>query len=722
VTWPAVHPDQLAYVIYTSGSTGTPKGVAITHRAITRLVLNTDYVQIQPHDVIGQLANTSFDAATFEIWGALLTGAQCVILDPDRALSIAGLRAEIVRTGVTTMFLTAALFNQFVSEDPASLASLRHLLVGGEVVDPGPVARVLAAAPPERLLNGYGPTETTTFATWMEVTRCDARDATVPIGRPLANSEAHVLDRGMRAAPPHVIGELYIGGSGLARGYWARPSLTAERFVPHPYAIEPGARLYRTGDLVTRRADGMLDFVRRVDDQVKIRGFRVELGEVEHALTQHPKVRAAVALAAPARDGARRLVAYVVADADGPSDVALGDFLRASVPEYLVPTLIMRLDAFPLTPNGKIDRDALLAMQEKAAMEPPAGEQSVAPRDRLELALLCIWEDLLGTRAFDVRSDFFTVGGTSLLSLALVSRITTDLGTALPAALVFQNRTIESQAAVIRARARWTPVLSGDIVLPLTREWGGKPLALVHTGSGTAFCYYNLAQALAGAAQVYGIQSPGLLEETPVYRTVEQCAALYLEQLLQVLPQGPYRLGGVSAGGPIAFAMARELRARGADVELVILFDASAPPGDRLVTLPSEEDLLWDVLLQIGTSDHDEGTFRALPYEERLRYVTACAKDARRAPPDLEPAQIERLVTLLSHAGQAKAAYRAGPYDGRVVLFRAEDQLHEAGSSPTLGWERFCPNVEVVTVGGTHPTMLNPPFIPRLAAELRRYL
>ena len=308
----ALTASDLAYVMYTSGSTGTPKGVCIPHRAINRLVLNTDYVRLEPSDCLGHISSPSFDAATFEVWGALLLGGRIAVIPKNVALSPIEFGEEISRQGVTAMFLTSALFNHLASENPRMFQTMRHLLVGGSAVDPKWVREVLHNGPPRRLLNGYGPTESTTFAACCHIQDVPEGAATIPIGRPIANTQLYVLDRYLEPVPVGVPGELYIGGDGLANGYLKRAALTAEKFVPHPFNADPEARLYKTGDLVRWRTTGDLEFLGRMDEQVKVRGFRVELGEIEADLNQHPAVQEAVVVARADAHGDKRLVAYVV--------------------------------------------------------------------------------------------------------------------------------------------------------------------------------------------------------------------------------------------------------------------------------------------------------------------------------------------------------------------------------------------------------------------------
>ncbi|HEV2727514.1 MAG TPA: amino acid adenylation domain-containing protein, partial [Solirubrobacterales bacterium] len=357
---PGVGPDSLAYVIYTSGSTGTPKGVAVTHRGVARLVLSPSYVTLGPAEVLLQLAPLAFDASTFEIWGALLNGARLALMPPGRH-SLAELGAELRRRGVTTLWLTAGLFHLMAAERMGDLRGVRQLLAGGDVLSPQRVRGWLEGAPEgAALINGYGPTENTTF------TCCHRMEAgggagwawgSVPVGRPIGGTRVYVLDAGGRPAAAGVAGELYAGGEGVARGYLSRPALTAERFVPDPFSGEAGARLYRTGDVVRWRGGGLMEFVGRLDGQVKVRGFRIELGEIEAALSECAGVRECVVVARAGDDagggeaegGGKRLVAYVVADdaALPPTAARLRERLRERVPEYMVPSAFVLLDSLP---------------------------------------------------------------------------------------------------------------------------------------------------------------------------------------------------------------------------------------------------------------------------------------------------------------------------------------------------------------------------------------
>ncbi|MGZ8498342.1 MAG: amino acid adenylation domain-containing protein [Candidatus Binatia bacterium] len=446
---PKTSSNSLAYVVYTSGSTGRPKGVAVSHQAVNRLVINTDYVQVTPSEAIAQASNVSFDAATFEIWGALLNGARLVLIAKDTLLSPQSLSKAIERHGISTLFLTTALFNQMVEQIPAALGKLRSLLFGGEAVDPERVKELLRNSPPSRLLHVYGPTETTTFATWYWVKSITANAATVPIGRPIANTETYILDNHLTPVPIGVCGELYIGGPGLARRYLNHPELTTEKFIEHPFSNDLQARLYKTGDRARYLADGNIEFFGRIDDQVKIRGYRIELGEIEAVLAQHPAIQQAVVLAREDNPGDRRLVAYTVAVAgSAPSAHDLRSFLQLKLPDNMVPSAYIFLDSLPLTPNGKLDRKVLPAPDHSRA---DLDDAFAVPTTPVEEILATIWAEILKLDKVGIHDNFFHLGGHSLIATQVVSRINKAFQIDFPLRRLFESPTIASLADSVQA-------------------------------------------------------------------------------------------------------------------------------------------------------------------------------------------------------------------------------------------------------------------------------
>jgi natural product biosynthesis luciferase-like monooxygenase protein/amino acid adenylation domain-containing protein len=478
-------PQHLAYVIYTSGSTGRPKGVAVPHRGVVRLCVNTDYARLGPHDRVAHVSNTAFDAATFEVWGALLNGALLVVIPREVSVIPERLAAAVRERGISAMFLTATLFSEVAREMPDALAGVRWMMYGGEAAAPERVREVRAAmdaggaGADRHVVNGYGPTESTTFALTHAVEAGDpVAGRSVPIGRPIANTRAWVVDRLLRPVAPGTPGELILGGDGLARGYLGRPELTAERFAPNPF--EEGERVYRTGDLVRARPDGVIEFLGRTDDQVKIRGFRVELGEIETAFGLHPAVREVVVLA-PQGPAGRRLVAFAALEpgTESTADLAtdLRAFVRSRLPAWMVPSAVAILDALPRTPSGKLDRRALApraASLETTADEAPTPFE--APRNPAEEMVAAAWAEVLQRDRVGIHDDFFALGGHSLLAGRILSRLGRSLGTELSLGDFFQEPTVAGLARTAM-EARWTN--TGSMAPPLvpTRSAPGLPLS-----------------------------------------------------------------------------------------------------------------------------------------------------------------------------------------------------------------------------------------------------
>lgn len=456
--------DSPACVMYTSGSTGIPKGVIVPHRGIRRLVIDNGYIEIEETERIAHCSNPSFDAATFEIWGALLNGAAIVIV-PQSVLLSMGRFSELLRARVTTLFLTTALFNQYALIAPETFSHLRHLLFGGEPPDPRCVARVLDHDPPKHLLNMYGPTEATTFATFYAIHSVPDGATTIPAGNPIAATQIYVLDDHYQPVPPATFGEVYIGGAGLALGYLNRPDLTAQVFVPDLVTGAPSSILYDTGDIGRWNA-GVLELKGRKDSQVKLRGFRIELGEVETALRSHPKVQQAIAVVREDHRGDKRLVGYVVpvpaahcndaADGRGARPPApqaaeqltsqLRAHLRETLPHYMAPSSIVLLDCLPLTPNGKIDRKALPAPPDTETQAPYA-----PPETPLERAIVEAWSKVLGCEGMGIDDNFLELGGNSIHAVAVSAALESVLGADTPVLSMYRHPTARALAASLQS-------------------------------------------------------------------------------------------------------------------------------------------------------------------------------------------------------------------------------------------------------------------------------
>ena len=711
--------ENLIYVIYTSGSTGVPKGVSVTHRAVNRLIFNTNYVELTSADHVAQASNASFDAATFEIWGALLHGAELIGIGKEIALSPKEFAAEIRDKKISILFLTTALFNQIARDCPGAFGSMRQLMFGGEAVDVGAVKEVLEHGKPERLVHVYGPTESTTFATAYVIDSVPAGARTVPIGRPISNTETYILDAHLNPAPMAVPGELYLGGDGLARGYLNRPDLTAEKFVTPPW--KPGARLYKTGDVVRYLPDGNIEFVGRKDHQVKIRGFRIELGEIEAALAEHPFVSECVVDVATSDFGDKRLIAYFVSRVvDDAHAGDLRDFLRHRLPEYMLPATFVRLDHLPMSPNGKIDRRALPVPE---ASQAAASSNYEPPCDELELKLTKIWEKILPVRPIGVNDNFFELGGHSLLAVRMFSLIEKSFGRNLPLATLFEAPTIRSLAQAMRDES-WWPAWSSLVVL----QGGGtqRPFFCIHAAGGNVLEYYDLARHLGPDQPFYGLQAKGLDGKEEPHTSIHDMAAHYLKEMREVQPEGPYFIGGRSSGGTIAFEMACQLKAAGEEVALLALLDTY--PAGYFKLLPEAKSFRARLsrwfkkyathsanLRQLSTSEKVAYTLNKLQYAPaKIRH-----KLYRRVYKIYQ--RIERpLPTALKNIEELNFAavkdYVPQVYPGNAILFSASDLTNAYDVED--GWRKLVGHLEVHQVPGNHLDIIKEPHVRVLADKL----
>ncbi|HEX3126552.1 MAG TPA: amino acid adenylation domain-containing protein, partial [Thermoanaerobaculia bacterium] len=659
---PRVVPDNLAYVIYTSGSTGQPNGVLVSHGAAAHLVRQAvGHFEVEPGSRVLQVVSFSFDASVLETWMALVSGATLCIGTRESRMSGEALAELIRREAVTTAVLTPAGLGGL---DPDGVPSLRVASVGG---DRCPAELASRWAPPasglRRLLNCYGPTEAAIYATLAVCRGAYRREP--PIGRPVANVRAHVLDARGRLAPVGVPGELCLGGDGLARGYLARPALTAERFVPDPFGAA-GERLYRTGDLVRRLPDGDLEFLGRVDGQVKIRGLRIEVGEIEAALGSHPAVAECAVLV---RDS--RLVAYVVASPSVPLS-HLRDFLQSRLPEYMVPGSFRFLESLPLGPTGKVDRGALRRLGLAPDLTPEPGAGRLEARDTLELELLRIWESVLGASRLGVRDGFFEAGGHSLLAVRLVEQVRQRFGRDLPLSVLFQGGTVEAMAALLREDAP-----APSCLVPIQPGGSRPPFFCVHPAGGDVLGLAALARSLGPDQPFYGLQSRGLAADEEPLTRIEDMARLYLEEVRRVQPAGPYRLGGWSLGALIAFEMARQLREAGDEISLLAVLDSSPDvagletgedPVSALVDIGRYVERLWGRPVGLEPAD-----LEGLDVEAGLERLLERLRLADLLPTGSGVDPLRRILRVYQANTRAARLHVPGRYPGRVTLFRAAD-------------------------------------------------
>jgi len=433
--------ENLAYVMYTSGSTGRPKGVMVSHRAVVRLVKNTNYIEFSEQEVFLQFSPVSFDASTLEIWGPLLNGG-CLAMMPPELQALSELGMAIRQYGVTTLWLTAGLFNVMVEQRLEDLRPLKQLVAGGDALSPSHVRKALETLQGCRLINGYGPTEGTTFTCCHTICSEDAQGSSIPIGRPISNTQVFLLDPENELVCPGEVGELCIGGDGLARGYLNQPELTAAKFVRHPFRDDQEARIYKTGDLARYRPDGSIEFLGRTDNQVKISGYRIELGEIEAVVMQHPSVRSTVVVPRQDTPGEKKLIAYVVPGEQGCSTAELRAYLQEKLPSYMLPAGFVWMDSLPLSPNGKVDR-ALLPAPQATSGELP---QARTAQSEMEREIESAWLKVLSLQQVGPDENFFDVGGDSLQLLMVHAEIQKKIESEFPLTDLFEYSTIRTLA------------------------------------------------------------------------------------------------------------------------------------------------------------------------------------------------------------------------------------------------------------------------------------
>jgi amino acid adenylation domain-containing protein len=697
-----VSEQQLAYLIYTSGSTGVPKGVAIAHESATRFIQWAGEI-FEPQALSGVLFSTSicFDLSIFELFVTLSNGGKVILVENALELAVLPAAGEVTLLNTVPSAMAELLRLGAVPE------SVRVVNLAGEPLVKELVTEVYATTGVDSVYNLYGPSEDTTYSTFTAV-KADER---VTIGRPVANTRVYLLDESWQCVPMGVVGELYLGGAGLARGYWERPELTAEKFIPDSFSGDEGARLYRTGDLARYSENGELEFLGRADHQVKVRGYRIELGEIESVLRQQEQVREAVVVARQ-----EQLVAYIVNETSA-GTAELREKLRQHLPDYMVPSVFVMLSELPLTPNGKVDRKALPDIDHSRS---ETVDSYIAPRDMLEFQLAKLWEELLPVHPIGVRDNFFALGGHSLVAVRLVSRIEQELGKKIPVRAVFQGATIEYLAGLVR---------EGTVKMPRVvqlRSGSKLPFICVHPAGGSIFSYLNLAQHLDPNQPLYALHASGMDEDESTHETIEAMAADYISAIREEGIKGPYFLGGWSMGGVVAFEMARQLRAEGEEVAGLSLIDSAVPTPDDQEHLDETALLIGfaqNIGLQGGHVDVSPDELLKLSTEDKLALILSWAKKEHLLPVEVELSDIQRYFNVYCANLRALANYSPQAQRVRITLFRADEHVMQNGKGEAMGWDALTEEqVEVCVIPGNQYTLLSGPHVSVLAKHLQASL
>ncbi|MEH2003485.1 MAG: amino acid adenylation domain-containing protein [Nostoc sp.] len=721
-----VKPTNLAYLIYTSGSTGKPKGVQITHRSVVNfLTAMQQQLKLTKQDSLLSVTSLSFDIAVLEIFLPLTLGAKVILISREVTANGLQLLQQLNNSAATVMQATPATWRMLLEAGWKGNAQLK-ILCGGEAL-PQNLAHQLCQRSGE-VWNLYGPTETTV---WSTIHRIDEQEALVTIGHPIANTQIYILDKYLQPVPVGVPAELYIGGAGLARGYFHQPKLTTEKFIHNPFSCDPESRLYKTGDLARYLSDGNIEYLGRLDNQVKIRGFRIELGEIEALLAQHPTIQQNVVTARADNPQNQRLVAYIVPHPEQtPTTDELRHFLKQKLPEYMVPSAFVFLDALPLTPNGKIDRRALPAADSTRL---DSENTYLAPRDELELQMTKIWEEVLGIQPIGVRDNFFELGGHSILAVKLFWQIEKTFSKNLPLAILFQSGTVEALAKIISQEDTTTNKALVNTLDQSTSSWsslvkiqpnGSKPpFFCIHGLGGEVLCFRELALHLGLDQPFYGLQPKELDGEKPFYTRVEDMATHYIQEIQTLQPNGAYFLGGYSFGGIVAFEMARQLQEQGQLVGILVLLDSCRPGYSWRASFLKRIFLHLNNVVQQGPKYIWQKALKWSYWRKQYfqntynRYL----EDVLNLP------LTDKHLKIIDANTEAVRKYIFSPYQGQVILLRPDDQSRDEAIGveydPQFGWgDLLLGGLDIHYIPGSHLDVLNEPHVQVLAETLRNCL
>jgi len=715
-----LRPSHLAYIIYTSGSSGRPKGVMVEHGSVVSLVTGVDYVTLDKDKVLLVTGSLSFDATTFEYWAMLLHGGKLILTSLATLLAPESLKETIRSHRVNTMWFTASWFNQLVESDLEIFAGLKTVLVGGETLSKYHLEQLLDIYPSLQLINGYGPTENTTFSLSFRIAGTGIGNS-IPIGRPLNNRSAYILTASGQPGPIGACGEIFLGGAGLARGYLKRPDLTAEKFIDNPFGE---GRLYRTGDLGRWRRDGNIEFLGRIDGQVKIRGYRIEPGEIESALVQSGLVRQAVVLCKEDTPGNKQLIACLVPAASYSYTSAL-THLRAVLPEYMVPSLLIELDTLPLTPNGKTDRRALLQLDLSTAAQPPY----TPPASPLEAQLAAIWSNLLSVERVGRHDNFFQLGGHSLLAMRLVAAIKKELSIGLSVSELIKNPTIIESANYIKENLDKLVLkkmsLENGHLLPLNATKNGKIIFFVPAVKGISSGLEELARELANDFQVYGLQMMGLFENEIPFETMAEIAAQNIKWIKTIQPHGPYFIAGHSYGGYVAYEMARQFAKDGEEIGLPVIIDTSpyypdlsTVGGDSIFLLTKEifENYKSIEKLFPGWMENLKQGLKGISLVDYPSYIGKALKDLF-PKPDENIDFVLRLISLQVSNFLLKYEVTEKINAEGLIIAASESRCDEIS-----GWSDYFRSSSFSIIQGSHGTIINDQGAIEMARIISEYI
>lgn len=711
-------PDDMCYIYFTSGSTGKPKGIAGRRKGIDHFIQwEIETLNVTEETRVSQLTGASFDASLRDIFVPLCAGGT-ICLPENRETIIDAIRLInwIDSQRLNIIHCVPTVFRSIVNENlrPEYFSALKYVLMAGEPLLPADVKKWMDVYGERvQLVNLYGPTETTMTKFFYFVTPQDKDRRFIPIGKPMEGVRALVVDARGNACPMGAVGEIYIRTPFRTLGYYNQPELTREVFIKNPFSDDPNDIVYKTGDLGRVLEDGNFEFLGRKDSQVKVRGVRIELAEIESQLREHESVKNVAVIDREDSKGYKYLCAYVVLIGEvDPGEFR--SFLSQRLPDYMIPTVFMRVDELPMTLSGKVDRRAL---PDPKHVRLGDDDDVTGPRDAVELRLTNIWKDVLNVKPIGVQDNFFDLGGHSFLAVSLMSRIEREFGVKLPLAVLFQGATVESLGVMVRQQVGST---SASSLVKIQPNGAKQPLFCAHPAGGNVICYMELSRYLGPEQPLYGLQARGLNAEAEPLTRIEEMAEHYIEEIQAVQPTGPYRLLGWSLGGIVAFEIAHQLHNRGEQVELLALLDTGIHDPRDAPKEVEEADDAYKLLGAIGELrpellEH----LRTLQPDEQIEYVVDWGHRTNALPPDFGFTQVRHLFNIYKSNVQAVRNYIPKVYPGKVTLFRAEVELAKNPHRLLHGWDKYAAGgVDVHVVPGSHFDMAYKPHVSVLCEQL----